>query len=253
MILKFNTSGGISRSKFASPTTAIEDRLPTRYDSLFYGETQNSPLELDITVGIDPDSYEQSKFLTRDEIRAISVWLVRGSSGGYKWLEIEQDDLITYKYKCKLSSYETIEVGGLIVGLSLKFVCDSPFGYMAREPVSIITTTTSSTIVLSENDNMGYYYPDLEITLSGGVTSISIVNVTDNNRTTTLSGFTNTAGITITINNRNQIITSSTGSNFYPYFNYNFFRLLRGENSITINGASTVKIIMDEVPVDIGG
>lgn len=251
MIENFTTSGGISGSKFASPKTAVEDRLPNRYDTLLYGETQNTPLELNITVGIDPDSYEHSKFLTRDEVRAINVWLIR-TGGGYKYLEIIQDDMNSYRYKCRLVDSETIEIGNLIVGLNLKFLCDSPFGYKHSETVTTVTTTTKSITVVSEHDNEGYYYPNLEITLGSGVTSISLKNETDNNNTFTLSGFTNTSGMVITVDNKNQLISSTVISNMYQYFNYNFFKLLRGENSITITGASSVKII-SEVPVDIGG
>lgn len=83
--------------------------------------------------------------------------------------------------------------------------------------------------------------------------TISIVNNTDDGRTFKFSELPNIGSDTIiTIDNMNRIITASNDQNLYPYFNFKFFRLKRGYNSLTLKGTGTVKFIC-EFPVNIGG
>lgn len=60
------------------------------------------------------------------------------------------------------------------------------------------------------------------------------------------------ANAVISIDNQNQIITSSTGDNLYPYFNKKFFRLARGDNRLKITGTGKLKILCS-FPVNVGG
>ena len=156
------------------------------------------------------------------------------------------------RYKCRISELKVIDINWRAIGLSAKITCNSPFAYAYPETYSYITTTSKTINLLSRHSNIGYYYPNIKIALPSGVTSISIKNITDNNKEFKLTGFANASGKTITIDNKNQIITDSTGTNMYQFFNFNFFRLLHGDNSILINGASTIEF-MCEFPINTGG
>ena len=64
--------------------------------------------------------------------------------------------------------------------------------------------------------------------------SISIINQTDNNRTTSFSGL--HAGEELTIDCSSQIIISSERRLISEFFNKKFFRLVPGVNNIQVDG-----------------
>ena len=89
--------------------------------------------------------------------------------------------------------------------------------------------------------------------MTGG-TSISVANEDLDNSSLELTGL---PGQTYTINvdNDNQIIWSDEipDFNFYDgHFNFEFFRLKRGDNNLKISGSGTVQFICS-YPVNIGG
>ena len=106
--------------------------------------------------------------------------------------------------------------------------------------------------VHNRSTHNGWYCPKVELTLSGA-SSFSIQNDSDGGR---ISAFTDIpagfANAVISIDNQNQIITSSTGDNLYPYFNKKFFRLARGDNRLKITGTGKLKILCS-FPVNVGG
>lgn len=240
-----------SETVYSSPFKIVEDRISRRYSGLYYGEIQNQPLEFTLIFGCDVNAINQQQSLSRYDLNEIGQWFT--GEGGYRFLEIEQTDMSMVRYKCVISELKVIEVAHIPWAFSAKIQCDSPFAYSYPE-TTIYTTTTSQTVSFySPHSNIGYYYPsNLSIVIPANVTSISLKNITDNNHECKFTNIINPTGITITIDCQNQIITSSNGSNMYQYFNFNFFRLLRGDNSILITGASTISIIT-EFPVNVGG
>jgi len=252
MIYDFSSLASQENSKISSSVTKIQDKISRRYDSLLYGVTQNDSLKYKLVFGTDNLTGNQIPF-GRYDIQDVADWLTRVS--GFEWLEIEQADMENVRYKCTISDLEVIQIGNESYGYSCVVETDSPFAYLFPETHTYTTTALqgSQTIsILSKASNIGYYYPSsMTITLPAGVTSIKLKNITDNNHEMIFTGFTNVSGITINIDNLNQIVTSSTG-NMYQYFNFNFFRLLRGDNSILISGASSVSVIC-EFPVNVGG
>ena len=85
-----------------------------------------------------------------------------------------------------------------------------------------------------------------------GGDSISIQNLSDNNRTFQFKGLPGGRSLTIYVDNKNQVITNSLDLNLYPYFNMKFMRLVKGDNLLKITGNAEVKFIC-EFPVNIGG
>ena len=85
-----------------------------------------------------------------------------------------------------------------------------------------------------------------------GGDSISIQNLSDNNRTFQFKELPGGNSLTIYVDNKNQVITDSMDLNLYPYFNMKFMRLVKGDNLLKITGNAEVKFIC-EFPVNIGG
>ena len=92
--------------------------------------------------------------------------------------------------------------------------------------------------------------PILEIKMNGGG-SISITNETDKGRTFRLTNVP-AAASDILVNNDTCVITNNADLNLYPYFNFKFFRLVRGYNTLSITGNCTLTIRC-EFPINAGG
>ncbi len=227
----------------------IEDRIPGRYDALTYGLVQNQALEYTLVFGANMESIDAVRHIDRYEVETIAAWLTGHNQR--KWLTIVQDDMEYYRYKCFISELKLITDGNMPWAFSCKVTCDSPFAYsLPEEYAYTVSNETASFILFNRSKFSGYYRPNMMITTSGGGT-ISIVNQSDNNRTfkfTSLPG----SEKEIYIDNKNQIISGSTGLNLYPYFNMKFMRLVHGDNKLSITGNATVKFIC-EFPVNIGG
>lgn len=226
-----------------------EDRVAQRYDALMYGVEQNKALEYTLIFGANVDSIDANESIDRYEVEAIASWLTGHRTR--KWLTIVQRDMEAFRYKCLISELKLITYGNMPWAFSCKVSCDSPFAYTFPEEYSYTVAGTLSANLYSRSSYNGFYKPNMEISLSG-TDSISIVNASDNNRTFSFSALPTGEALTIYIDNKNQVITNSLDLNLYPYFNLKFFRMLRGDNQITITGYGTVKFIC-EFPVNIGG
>ena len=234
---------------FTSSGSVVEDRIARKYKSYYYGYTNDKPLEFNLVFGANTDSINSGKHLDRWDMEAIASWLT--GRDGYKWLEIEQPDLEMVRYNCIVSELKPISIGWLPWAFSCKVTCDSPFAYMYPETTTYAVSTSLSPTFLNKSSYNGYYCPKLELVFNGG-SSLKIVNSSDSNREFKFTGLPTGSALTIYIDNENRVITNSLGLNLFPYFNFNFFRLKRGENSLVITGSCTVNII-SEFPVNMGG
>lgn len=239
-----------SDNSFTSSGTVVEDRVSHRYKPLYYGIINDKPLEFNLIFGANPKRIEEYKYFDRWDLESIASWLT--GKDGYKWLEIEQPDMEAVRYKCIISDLKPITMGRLPYAFSCKVICDSPFAYTYPETTTYSVPSSLSTTYFNRSSYNGYYRPKLEITLNG-VSAFKIKNITDNNREFTFTGLPTASALTIYVDNENGVITNSLNlSTLYNSFNFNFFRLKRGENSLLFTGTSTVKII-SEFPVNIGG
>ena len=226
-----------------------EDRVAGRYDALMYGLSQNQSLEYTLVFGANPDSIDANESLDRFEVEAIAAWLTGHNTR--RWLAIVQDDMETFRYRCLISELKLIAHGNMPWAFSCKVSCDSPFGYTFPEEHSHTVSGERTVNVFNRSSFNGFYMPDMEIVMNG-TPDFSITNLMDNNREFKLSALPTGGALTIYIDNKNQVITNSLDLNLYPYFNFNFFRMVRGDNMVRLNGHGTVKFIC-EFPVSIGG
>lgn len=226
----------------------VEDRIARRYTPLHYGTITNEPLEFTMTFGADPSAIDKDAYLDRWDMNAIAIWLTAHDQ--YKWLEITQPDMEMFRYKCFITELKHIDVGNLPWAFSCKVVCDSPFAYQYPEVFKYTVNGTSEVDILNKSSYRGFYKPKMTLSLTRGGT-FYIKNTTDNNRTMQFTGLPTSAS-TITIDNENEVISCGTIANPYQYFNFNFFRLCRGNNHLVINGTGNIEITC-EFPINIGG
>lgn len=228
-----------------------EDRINGRHDAILYGVSDNRPLEYTLVFGANMESMDANRSLDRFEVEAIAAWLTGHSER--KWLHIIQEDMESFRYKCLVSDLKLITYGDYPWAFSCKVSCDSPYAYTFPETYALnVGSEPISYILRNRSTCGGYYKPQIQIE-SDGECSLSIVNYSDKGREFRFDYLPAGTPLIVDVDNHNQIIKSSDGSNLYPYFNYKFFRLVRGDNelSITTTGSATIRFCC-EFPVNIG-
>ena len=227
----------------------VEESISGRYDTLFYGTEQNKPLEFKLVFGANMEAVDKNKPLDRYETEAVAAWLT--GHGSRKWLSIVQDDMSYFRYKCVISDLKLITYGDMPWAFSCKVRCDSPFGYTLPEETVFDCNGQADIKFFNRSSYNGYYFPKIEISVLGG-NDISIQNLSDNGREFSFKGLPESEGLTITIDNKNGIITNSLDINLYQYFNMKFLRLKRGYNDLKLTGNMSIRFVC-EFPVNIGG
>lgn len=232
-------------TEFSSKVEVLEDRVYRRLKPLHYGVVNQEPLTFTLVCCATEERAAKQEPFDRWDLQRVSGWLLGHQQ--YKWLTIEQPDMETIRYRCLISNLKTVEIFHDKWGYQFDVTCDSPYGYMIPETFATTVNGSGNFSIFSKSSVNDYYYPNIQIT---GATSISIKNTSDGNRVFSIS--TIPVGDTVTINNENCVITSSSGANLYQYCNFNFFRLVRGTNNLEITGSGTYSFEC-EFPVNIGG
>lgn len=240
-----NVSQG--NSEYASGVSVQEDRLPLRYRSLYYGSYLKDVLEFTLVFGADEYSALRQEDIDRQEMDVIGSWLT--GKDGYRWLSIDQPDLFGIRYRCIITDLKTIEFSGFKWAFQCTVHCDSPFGYTFPYEYNSDVKDSSSILIRSMSSYHGYFYPKVELTLSAGGT-FSISNDQDSQYIFELKDY--PSSDKIVIDGEHGIITAENTANPYKYFNFNFPRLVRGDNVLHLTGNGSIKIIC-EFPVNVGG
>lgn len=246
-----NTQGD---SPIASTGEVLSQQVEGKPRSYLYGVAQNKPLEFKLVFGVNRKSISVHKPLDRWDIQTVTAWLTGHDDGKWKWLEIEQDDMETVRYRCLISELTPISEGLETWAFSCRVTCDSPFGYTYPERyVYRLAGAPKQVLLFNRSTFHGPYYPRLELSLKSG-DGVSIVNESDGGRKFQFSGLAGFVPLILTVDNENQVIRADKQlpKSVYSYFNMNFFRLVRGDNSLVINGQGTVKFIC-EYPMNVGG
>lgn len=198
----------------------------------FY-KVQRTPLTFSLTI-MSEDEW------TLEKRKTIASWLLQDS---YKPLISDDEPTVIYDCIC-IDSPQKILIGNTMHGIDLTFRCNSPYGHL-EEVVSeyTVTSTPLSITIDTTLSNYDQYITEVEIefTLTGSNTDISIKNVSDSNKTLTFEDL--TALETVYINNgkRKEILSSldlerSSNSNLL------WFRLVPNTvNEITITGECNIE------------
>lgn len=234
--------------KITSAGKIISDKMANKPTSILYGTEQNEPLSFSVVLTASPKRIETNQPFDRFELQAIYSWL--SGHNTWKWMKIIQPDLEPIKYRCIITELNEISYDGLIWALGCTVTCDSPYAYTNQSVSEFVIDSIDKNILFRNKSSYnGIFYPQLNITL-GTSRTITIINQSNKNNT---FKFTNIplAVTDITIDNEKQIITNNTGVNLYPYFNFGWLGLVRGDNNISVSGDCTLKFICD-FPVNVG-
>lgn len=232
-----------------------EEFIPGRIRSLFYGVSENKPLEFELEfVAMDVfDRYDLEQMASR-----------LAGKQQYEWLEIDQPDLRDVRFRCILNDFKITLVTGEPIGLTCTAHCDSPYAWeFPREYSVTVGDTGNATLKLYNTSSSNRVYePEMEVFIpAGNEVNVEIENKNDKNRIFKLySESVIGADATFIIDNDRRIIDSigtALTQNAYTYIadnGYKFFRLVKGMNELEITApAGTVVTVKCEFPKRVGG
>jgi phage-related protein len=224
-------SSGLVNSPYTGNDTPVTEQIRRRHKVYLYGVQPAPPLEFEL------------QFASEDELDFYSLEAISMNLFGkqeYGWLQIEQPSYEGLFFECLLLDPQLISIGNANYGYKCKCQLSSSYCYTDEYPYTYNINVPNQIINFNNLSNYdGYVFPYLTITTGIGTTSFSIKNINDNNR---LFSFENIQeNETITVDNDLQIITSSKGINRLNNFNFKFFRLVRGNNQLVVNGNGELK------------
>lgn len=236
-----------SDSKFASGVSIVEEKIPTRWKPYFYGVKFEDKLTFKLVFGVNERRVDAYDFLSRQEMEAVASWLT--GHDGYRWLEIIQPDMEPVRYRCMITKLDVVEHRWIPWAFEATVECDGPYGYLyPRE----YTFSAGQSVLYCESSHDGYY-PKMEIVLPDGGGDIAIENASDGGRGFRMTGVP-TMVKNIFVNCDTGVISSDAGINLYPYCNFQFLRLVRGENILNIScGVNAEVKVLCEYPYNAGG
>lgn len=221
-----NINSSESSDPFMPSQSIKEEKRYNSHIPIFYG-VEREPLEFELTLSLLDNEFTIAK---RTEL---TKWLCRETY--CEFISADNPDKI-YNV-ISVSPIELITFGSLKGYFRVRFRCDAPWGWSALqlEEFDLSTSVTPTTITINNLSNaVKYLYPELEFTLVGDDTGITIVNLTNNNET---FQFTNLAvGETIYVNNELKQIIGDAGMYRLSNFNKKWFRLVQSENEIQVTG-----------------
>lgn len=238
-----------SDTEFASNVKMMEDRPARRSSSYCYGGTMEDSLEFKLVFGVTEERKAALGHFDRWEMQKIASWLT--GHRDYKWLHILQDDLTAVRYRCYITDLKAVEVGSMHWGFECTVTCDSPYGYLMPQEFTYEVDGSRTVVLHSRSSANDPYFPVLRIQASDGATSFGVKNLTDSNREFTLNGVPSGCGL-IALDCEHGVLSCESGQNLYPYCNFKFPRLLRGDNELILTG-SGVYTFTCEFPVNVGG
>lgn len=193
----------------------------------------------------NPSVFSDSEmYFTTEEQRRVYRWLNRND--GYHELKIFTDDfgVIVFNGSFNISA---ITLNTEVVGFELSFQMEAPYATQNRKVLRKKFTRQGSFTFMDESDDIGYIYPQLQITCrSDG--DLKIHNSVED-RTTIIKNC--KSGEVITFDENLNIQTSLPSHKIYNDFNFVFFRIANTykdrRNVITVNFACD--IVLEYYPI----
>lgn len=240
---------GTSEDELGMDSDTIEEFVGSNSVPLYITSKFSNKLKPQATI-IKKNCMYTDQFFTEHECREI----LRQLTGfqGYKTMQVQSENFSELLYfNARIQSVNYKKIGGNVAGVILNMECDSQFAW-SKEFTYTYNIKAGNTIVLYNfsDDLYNYLYPTITIIPKSPITSLNIINITDNEWTTTLSNL--SAGEIITMDSKNEILTSSNKERIIMNdFNMHFFRLISGKNIISVNSDVTLNISF-RVPRKVG-
>lgn len=222
-IYNVNIEGGFLQENFLPSRSIVEDYSINRKEPYFYGyDYQPIEFTLDLAFG---DSF------TSETLQQVRKWLMQSY-----YAPLIFDDSPNVIFYAVVVGTPMISHNGANQGyMTVDFRCNSPYKYTQAQTITQTVTADNTSLVLTNSGNITIR-PTISIVKSGAG-GITIVNTSNNNKTTTVTGIAN--GETVTIDGEMELITVDSGASLYSNFNYTFLDLVEGTNNLTISGNGT--------------
>ena len=214
----------------------IEEYIGHSPTPKFLGASFSSKLTPTAVIIKDPclNINEQDKYFTEHECREV----LRQLTGfrGYRQMQIlpyEFDELLFFNIRVVNVRYQ--KVGGHVAGIILDMECDSQFAWSNEFNYTFNVSASSSIILFNNSDNLyDYLLPKVTIKSNSSISNLSIVNLFDNNWTSTLKSL-SANEIVIMDSNNSTLISSNPNRIISNDFNMHFIRLVPEKNECRVS------------------
>ena len=213
-------------SNFGIIQSVIEDKISGRDIPYFYGiDRQTYTIPITITK---TDGNGQLMRLDYESRKKLVHWLVKDTYKEFK--SDDYPDQVFFIIFTEGKSYQFCNDEGY---LTLTARLNSPYSYQEKVTTTKNYSTSVSNIIYMNNlsNVIDKYKPELEFTLIGDATNITITNLTTN-KSLIFTGL--SKGETIYVNNQTGKIISSLGTTRLDKCNRNWLSLDYGENKMLI-------------------
>jgi phage-related protein len=225
-------NGGMIDKPYVSGKEILEQFPNNSLYPYFFG-IKYQPLSFSFAItceDLDMDS---------DRLFDIANWICQNE---YKPLIF--DDNPSIQYYCMVVNQAGFVTNGLSQGyVELEFRCRDGFGWTIPVIEEFDFTglgDTQSFQLKSLTNILDYYYPEIEFELTNSNTGVSIVNISDGGRETSLTGLIATEEIYM--DGQKRILLSNLSSNRFSNFNNKFLRLKKGVNNIELTGECIFRV-----------
>ena len=214
----------------------IEEYIGHSPTPKFLGASFSSKLTPTAVIIKDPclNINEQDKYFTEHECREV----LRQLTGfrGYRQMQILPyafDELLFFNIRVVNVRYQ--KVGGHVAGIILDMECDSQFAWSNEFNYTFNVSSSSSIILFNNSDNLyDYLLPKVTIKSNSSISNLSIVNLFDNNWTSTLKSL-SANEIVIMDSNNSTLMSSNPNRIISNDFNMHFIRLVPGKNEFRVS------------------
>ncbi|MCC8022617.1 MAG: phage tail family protein [Clostridiales bacterium] len=241
--LVITTEPGEIESPSGGEVELVTDKVRRNDRFQLLGVEQAEPLSFEL-------EFASPERLDRYEIDVIHAWLV--GKRQYRRLIIDQPDLQNVYYNCVFTQMSNVYYSGGCYAFRCTAVCDAPWAWeVMRQSVWTCEDSDSTRVSFyNQSRHSGYLYPQIQFTMASGSTDFAIINHSMGGLTSSFEGL--EGGETITLDNQNQIITSSRGYYRADKFNKTFFKLVRGKNELEFAGRASEVMFQYQYPRKVG-
>lgn len=248
MICSFDSSG-LETVSSGSDITFNTVKPTGSNNSKLYGTRYEEMYTSTFQVCCNPCNGEKM-YLEPAEVSSIQRWLCK--EDGYHKFKIIQDNFEDIYWNGTFSCKQ-INLSGEIAGLELTLYTNSPYPYLAIQPISYSLQPNNSFSLNDTSDKVGAIYPKLTIVCNGGNGSENSKIKLSNNMDNKFLFLSNLSkGEVITIDGDNKLIFSSINrdnlSNSFNYYYPRIFNKIENGNDIRENIFS---LSSDSIPCDI--
>lgn len=194
----------------------------------FYGAKWGSQIVWNFSICKNP-CVDSDMYFSQYEESQLAKWLLK--TDGYKYFQFDQEGYEDIYYKVYINMLPH-QVAGRTVGFDLTVTSDCAYGYTDLILKKATINSSTPLRININNDITTVVYPFITINGNG---SFYLRNDSDTiNKKTEL----NNVSTAITIDSENEIIQGATPNDF----NWHFLRLVDGNNIITTNSESDIKL-----------